>query len=75
MNVGDSANRQGDQLRSVPRQEDARTETRQRNTAMGSLEGTPYRRPGLRRPAIERGDTFILPLDQKPILRAAGAPI
>ena len=33
------------------------------------------RRSGLCRPTIGRGDTFTLPLDQKRILRAAGASI
>jgi hypothetical protein len=68
------ANRRDDPLSSVPRQEDVRAETRQREPAIGSLEGTPYRRSGLCRPAIVRGEAFTLPLDQKGILRAAGAP-
>ena len=50
-------------------------ETRQRDPAIGSFEGTPYRRPGLCRPTTGRGGTFTLPLGQKGILRAAGAPL
>ena len=40
MNVAHNENRRDDPLRSVPRLEDVRAETRQRETAIGSLEGT-----------------------------------